>query len=1423
MKKMIIAISIIFCLISSAYAEIANQLESGSFEYKCEGDSTTLAGYTAANGATVTTDGDIATFDSVPYKYYIGDDWVAATSNTNGWTYEIRFKVGTDYPDDYHINLSLASVENDPDDKRQLIRFKGSEIYIYGVGLLVSEDLTSDFHTLRVAQDSNSSSYSFWVDDNFIFSHNGSLSATETKYTFGALSGSNHGLFYIDYIRFTGSGAYAPGTHEPVVKATSPTPTDGALEVGVDQVLSWTNGEIAASHDIYLGTDRDAVIAADRNSPLYKTNIPATSPSTYDPDLGYGATYYWRVDPVDDNGVAQCTGNVWGFTTTKNVYDVLGDLNGDHKVDIDDLNIFASQWLNGPGCPTPDCADFNGTGGVDYDDLSILTSNWLLDEPPTITLIGDATVSVTQNTSYVDQGATASDAIDGDITASIVVDNPVDTSVVGTYIVRYNVTDSGGNAAPEVTRTVSVIAPASDDEPPVITLTGANPQIIPVGNSYSELGATAIDYPDGDDISNDIVIDASNVNTSVAGNYYVTYNVSDAAGNAAAQVTRTVMVTNLDPVNVQDNYENVASSYDPWSSSAPIHKYATGLNSSQITFNHFGADSDTPDGSAKSFYIDADVNVDSSTRWYYYLALPLPAGTTNLQGRLATSFDIKLNDAARDITTISADIYGYPIMSKVIIGPVIPYADQWYHVNLRDLSRTFKVDAPYLFAGYQSNSSNYFYGNAYDLKIDDIGLKLSCLMIRLVGTGSQHIEIHVDNYKLTGTQMNPTQWYNTYIDSYRYPAWHAYHNRVQNDIDQISAQLAALTPLPTLPANASEKQTYQYNKLNFYKTQIANNISTMNSDNAYKTGSGSWVWHELMRNTRDYLARYKATIDDLIKSINSPAPDFELYKVPAMKFGYLDGYTFPMDYPELTSYNLRMAAGEYKSIAMLLDPAPGYNATLTFENTDFTDGSHTFAASNLDTYVAKIWYQAGRYNSIKEGGSKRFLTQELLLKNENLVRVTHHANESNGLPDGDNELWVTDSDGTNGRYINISTVYSTKDPTFPYPRDIHIADSETLQPFELSSAYKLLWSIIHIPESTPAGTYTSTLKIKQDGNVVRSIPLQIEVLPFDLAPSRLEYGLYYHGQMSSVPDSSVLPLSCHEKTHAQSRIELQDMYDHGVYYPAHYESNSNIIDDLLEIKNDIGFPKDKFYSVGLLLRSYTTKERVMKWQDVLSSYGYDPYGLHLYSMDEADGPTLASLIQTTIDEVYSVGAKTICSVYQNSFDYIGNYLDVAIYANGTHGPNVEEQINDWHSAGQKFFIYSDPQTGIENPEVYRRNYGIRAQLMGVDGVMDYAYQKEYGVMWNDFDTKTTEPARREETFTYPTHDGIVGTIEWEGFRAAINDTRYLSTLLDIHDQKEANGEDVSALDAWIANLDYEGDLDDLREQIIDKILYLSNN
>ncbi|MBG0765022.1 MAG: DUF5011 domain-containing protein [Tissierellales bacterium] len=80
-----------------------------------------------------------------------------------------------------------------------------------------------------------------------------------------------------------------------------------------------------------------------------------------------------------------------------------------------------------------------------------------------------------------------------------------------------------------------------DTEPPVITLLGENPMNLTVGDTFTDPGATAVDNVDGD-LTESIVVGGDTVDTSTAGTYVITYNVSDAAGNAAEEVTRTVNV-----------------------------------------------------------------------------------------------------------------------------------------------------------------------------------------------------------------------------------------------------------------------------------------------------------------------------------------------------------------------------------------------------------------------------------------------------------------------------------------------------------------------------------------------------------------------------------------------------------------------------------------------------------------------------------------------------------------------------------------------------------------------------------------------------------------------------------------------------------------------------------------------------------------
>ncbi|MGD2107582.1 MAG: DUF5011 domain-containing protein [Nitrosopumilaceae archaeon] len=90
--------------------------------------------------------------------------------------------------------------------------------------------------------------------------------------------------------------------------------------------------------------------------------------------------------------------------------------------------------------------------------------------PPVITLLGSSPIDVELNSVYNDAGATASDDVDGNVPVTIT--NTVNTTVVGTYIVTYDASDSAGNAATQVTRTVNVIdttTSANNDGAPSIS------------------------------------------------------------------------------------------------------------------------------------------------------------------------------------------------------------------------------------------------------------------------------------------------------------------------------------------------------------------------------------------------------------------------------------------------------------------------------------------------------------------------------------------------------------------------------------------------------------------------------------------------------------------------------------------------------------------------------------------------------------------------------------------------------------------------------------------------------------------------------------------------------------------------------------------------------------------------------------------
>ena len=95
-----------------------------------------------------------------------------------------------------------------------------------------------------------------------------------------------------------------------------PNPAKGALNVTQIPVLTWMPGVFADTHEIYFGTDKDAVKNADTSSPEYKGSGKLGSESYEPGQLEWNTTYYWRIDEANNaNPGSPWKGNIWSFTT----------------------------------------------------------------------------------------------------------------------------------------------------------------------------------------------------------------------------------------------------------------------------------------------------------------------------------------------------------------------------------------------------------------------------------------------------------------------------------------------------------------------------------------------------------------------------------------------------------------------------------------------------------------------------------------------------------------------------------------------------------------------------------------------------------------------------------------------------------------------------------------------------------------------------------------------------------------------------------------------------------------------------------------------------------------------------------------------------------------------------------------------------
>jgi len=510
----------------------------------------------------------------------------------------------------------------------------------------------------------------------------------------------------------------------------------------------------------------------------------------------------------------------------------------------------------------------------------------------------------------------------------------------------------------------------------------------------------------------------------------------------------------------------------------------------------------------------------------------------------------------------------------------------------------------------------------------------------------------------------------------------------------------------------------------------------------------------------------------------------------------------PLHYivPAIPDNNLSIRAcpDEFESASFIITAQKDITEIgMTVSNPQDQDGN-VISGDVIDIRLVKVWYQAYDKNigGFKEPGN--YLTPELLVKDDALVQVDY-VNKKNFL-----RITVNGSE----EYIDISS----RDATFP--ADAEIYDAAELQPFSLKkNENKQIWLTVHVPANTPSGDYYGDIAITTPSALPVLMNFSITVLPFDLEPSPLRYILYYKGRIAAPLPKA--PISDVLKTPSQYSRELQDMKDHGVLYPtfAQYDYEPSLIKSALSLRNQSGLPKDRIYVLDNVAYIGNATDAaglarvaglVKKWRNYTDASGYGT--IYFYGMDEVSGNLVLSQ-RDAWKTVHDNGGRMVTTAYENQdpIELTGDLLDAV---------NLGTEINataasEMHHYGHEIYLYNQPQVGVENPEIYRKNYGFDLWTNGYDGAMNFAYQWGFGnSIWNDFDSGGI----RDHVFAYPTSNGVIDTIQWEGWREGVDDTRYVATLI----KKEGN--DTAAQGIIYRSLANGDEMATIRKKVIDQIL-----
>ena len=512
--------------------------------------------------------------------------------------------------------------------------------------------------------------------------------------------------------------------------------------------------------------------------------------------------------------------------------------------------------------------------------------------------------------------------------------------------------------------------------------------------------------------------------------------------------------------------------------------------------------------------------------------------------------------------------------------------------------------------------------------------------------------------------------------------------------------------------------------------------------------------------------------------------------------------------------SIKGCRGEYEPSSFLVKALKDLKkVTVNCSDLVCSDSGAKIGKSAIDVKLVKCWYQAGSAgSSINQKKSPKILIPELLINDNSLVKVDYEKKENYlklTFPDRNEYLWISNLEHRNESVKNT---------------DCPVVDSKILLPVDIPKGKnQQFWVTLRIPDSISAGNYTGKMRLLSNDITFDEIAIVVTVFPFDLCQPYYTASIDYQGD----PENSH-EINSKWKSKEQVLAELKNMVAHGLSNCQHYfyVTDKNLR-DVLELRFQASMDNRIIYLKGHGINLKCTEEK--KLEEIRSKVRHiikiaKEYGVeevYFYGSCELTGKSLMEQRQAW-QAIHEAGGKIFVAGGRDNLAFMGDIQDMQVHA----GWPDREDVAGWHKNGRQIFAYSNPQVGVENPETYRRNYGLIMWQYDYDGIADNAYQQTFGFIWNDFDHNVY----RSHSFTYPTVDSVVDTIAWEGFREGIDDVRYITTLeAMIKRMKNSDKHSVAVADAeaFVGDLRSSSaietdDLDDLRRKIVTQITKLSS-